>query len=80
VSSSHARSSCGPCGGEVTVYLVDFEQRLLISLHDDEVLDIDGTVAGRSFRVEQVAVTPMDDGGSRAWVPLLNGADRQARF
>src|SRR3954469_8472491 len=57
-------------GGDVAVYLVGFEQRVLISMHDgDDVLDIDGTVAGRCYRTEQVVVTPASGGGSRAWIP-----------
>jgi serine phosphatase RsbU (regulator of sigma subunit) len=63
-------------GAEALIYIVDFDQKLLIPLGgDDDVLDIEGTVAGRAYRLEQIVSTPRDD-GSRSWIPLLDGADR----
>ncbi|WP_329538645.1 PP2C family protein-serine/threonine phosphatase [Streptomyces sp. NBC_01358] len=59
------------------VYLTDLEQRLLVPLtgHGPE-LDIDGSLAGwacrtRSLRVEEAKVS-----GLKAWLPLVDGAER----
>ncbi len=63
---------------DVTVYLVDQEQYLLVPLpqHDDgdrEPLSIESTLAGRCFRQLDLQHT---DGGRRVWVPLLDGLER----
>ncbi len=62
----------------VTVYLVDQEQYLLVPLPrsaaaGDEALGIDSTLAGRCFR--QTALFEADD-GRRVWLPLLDGLER----
>lgn len=61
-----------------TMWLVDYEQQLLVPLLDPheparERLSVDGSAAGRAFRlVEAVEV----DGGRRLWLPLLDGVER----
>jgi len=67
---------------DVTVYLVDLDQRVLVPLASGETaptapLDIDGTSAGQAFRMQQTVLEPApDQTGTRIWAPLLDGADR----
>jgi serine phosphatase RsbU (regulator of sigma subunit) len=66
-------------GRHGALYLVDLEQQDLIPVGDDfsgEKLSIDGSIAGRAFRsAEQLAVA-QDDGSTRLWIPLIDGANR----
>jgi serine phosphatase RsbU (regulator of sigma subunit) len=68
----------GAC--ETVLYLADYEQVFLMPLGDGalparEVLEIDTTLAGRSFRtVEPIDATAEE--GRRLWVPLVDGTDR----
>jgi serine phosphatase RsbU (regulator of sigma subunit) len=63
---------------DVAVYLVDYEQILLVPLPDGTdrtPLEIDATLAGRAFAA--IAVQEADTGaGRRLWLPLLDGAER----
>jgi hypothetical protein len=63
---------------DVAIYLVDYEQTLLVPIPDgtDRVpLGIDTTLAGRAFAA--IAVQEADSGGGRRlWLPLLDGAER----
>ena len=63
---------------EVAIYLVDYEQTLLVPLADGSdrtSLEIDATLAGRAFAA--LAVQEADTGaGRRLWLPLLDGAER----
>jgi serine phosphatase RsbU (regulator of sigma subunit) len=63
---------------DVAVYLVDYEQTVLVPLPDGTdraPLDIDTTLAGRAFTA--IAVQEADSGaGRRLWLPLLDGAER----
>jgi hypothetical protein len=63
---------------DVAIYLVDYEQTLLVPLPDGTVrtpLEIDTTLAGRAFAA--IAVQEADLGpGRRLWLPLLDGAER----
>ena len=63
---------------DVAIYLVDYEQTLLIPLPDgtDRVpLAIDTTLAGRAYAM--IAAQEVDSGaGRRLWLPLLDGAER----
>lgn len=73
------RDIAGSAGfGNVTVYVVDHEQRSLAALppgHD--TLDVDSTMAGRAYRHIQVVDAKADDASMvRLWVPLLDGAER----
>lgn len=68
---------------DVTIYLADFEQRVLIALRSPgqaavESLDIDGTQAGHAYRTEKPVVIADDEGESAttAWLPLLDSAER----
>lgn len=68
-------------GAQVAVvYLVGFDQRVLIPLPGEgvaerDILEIDHTVGGRAFRTVDV-VRGEADGGVRLWVPLLDGTAR----
>jgi len=70
-----------PVGLEVTVYLVDHEQRRLWPLPErgkatPDPLALHGTLAGRAFSL--IASQPSELGGSafRLWVPVIDGAER----
>jgi serine phosphatase RsbU (regulator of sigma subunit) len=66
---------------DAAIYLADYEQRLLVpvpnrrSVPRDELV-IDATVGGRSFRALEVHQSTGPDGGTRVWVPLVDGAER----
>ena len=67
----------------ITVYLHDYEQRILVPLSTEAVgsevlgtLAIDGTVAGRAYAHAEQLTSPADDGGTVLWTPLLDGTDR----
>jgi hypothetical protein len=62
----------------VTVYVVDYEQRVLVALPPGgDTLDIDSTMAGRAYRHIEVVDAKGDDPELvRLWVPLLDGAER----
>jgi serine phosphatase RsbU (regulator of sigma subunit) len=63
---------------DVAIYLVDYEQTLLVPLPDGgdrTPLEIATTLAGRAFT--GIAVQEADtESGRRLWVPLLDGAER----
>jgi hypothetical protein len=63
---------------DVAIYLVDYEQTLLVPLADGTdrtPLEIDTTLAGRAFAA--IAVQEADArAGRRLWLPLLDGAER----
>jgi serine phosphatase RsbU (regulator of sigma subunit) len=63
---------------DVAIYLVDYEQTLLVPLPDGTnrpPLAIDTTLAGRAFSA--LTVQEADSGaGRRLWLPLLDGAER----
>ncbi|HEX2038628.1 MAG TPA: PP2C family protein-serine/threonine phosphatase [Acidimicrobiales bacterium] len=80
--ASAARSAATVLGAtDLTIYLVDYTQRVLIPLpdvarpDDKDRLDIDSTMAGRSYRHTEV-LTSRANGAVRLWVPLLDGAER----
>jgi serine phosphatase RsbU (regulator of sigma subunit) len=63
---------------DVTLYLVDHEQYVLVPLPrqagpERDVLSIEATLAGRCFR--QVRIQ-QSDSGRRFWVPVLDGLER----
>lgn len=65
---------------DLTVFLVDYEQRTLMPLPrpgvtSPEPLDIDATLAGRAFRTLAPVSAPTE-GGHRLWQPLLDGTSR----
>ncbi|MBI5090468.1 MAG: serine/threonine-protein phosphatase [Actinobacteria bacterium] len=59
------------------MYVVDYEQRLLVGLGPNDVgatLSVDGSLAGRAFRhIEPVAVRGAHD---RLWLPIIDGVER----
>ena len=70
-------------GVDVTIYLVDHDQRLLVPLLARETagdvptgpLGVDATLAGRAFRQAQTT-TSDQPGQRRLWLPLRDGAER----
>ncbi|MEN3314411.1 MAG: hypothetical protein V7605_645 [Acidimicrobiaceae bacterium] len=67
--------------GDAALYLVDYEQRLLVPLPSrggpvrDEVV-INSTLAGRCYRTLDIQQTTSEDGRGRVWAPVLDGAER----
>jgi hypothetical protein len=63
---------------DVVIYLVDYEQTVLVPLPDGTdrtPLEIDATLAGRAFTA--IAIQEADtESGRRLWLPLLDGAER----
>ena len=64
-------------GRETEIYLVDLAQDVLLRFSGagEAELDIDATIAGRAFRSTS-PVTIESEGELRAWVPILDGAER----
>lgn len=67
---------------DVVVYLVDFEQTVLVPLpslgaHVELPVrePVEGTMAGRAFQGQEVVSAPRDE-GCRVWAPILEGSDR----
>jgi hypothetical protein len=73
-----ARAGQAVDAGDVAIYLVDYEQTMLVPLPDGAdrtPLEIDTTLAGRAFAA--IAVQEADAGSRRRlWLPLLDGAER----
>jgi hypothetical protein len=66
--------------GAVLLYLIDYEQRLLMPLPGTgaagrEPLAVSGTVAGRAFATTDI-IDVEADGGRRLLLPLLDGTER----
>jgi hypothetical protein len=70
--------SLAAAGWEVTIYLVDYEQRELRPIsakaHPSAAQSVDGTLAGRCFRLGDVIVAQGAE--DSVWIPLLDGVDR----
>jgi hypothetical protein len=65
---------------EMIIYVVDHRQRVLVPLLGGsapprETLSVDGTLAGRAFRLCSPARSDPGD-GTRLWAPLLDGSER----
>ena len=77
-----ATKAASALGWTAQLYVVDYEQRLLVLLpgphaHPAEPLQIDGTLAGRAFQhVEPVPAGGPPGGPVGLWVPLLDGVHR----
>ena len=74
----HAR---GMGAHDAALYLVDYEQRMLVPLpmrggRAREQVVIDGTLAGRCYRTLDIQETAGEEGRSRMWVPVLDGVER----
>ncbi|GAB2665595.1 PP2C family protein-serine/threonine phosphatase [Nocardia goodfellowii] len=67
-------------GVEITMYLIDYDQRFLRpAVTDgadslDGALDVAATMAGRAFR--EVRVLPQTTPQPKLWVPLIDGVER----
>jgi serine phosphatase RsbU (regulator of sigma subunit) len=67
---------------ETVVYLADYEQHRLVPVQDAgtpsrQEITVDGSVGGLAFRrVEPTRFPVRAEGGTRLWVPLLDGAER----
>jgi hypothetical protein len=66
----------------VVLYLIDYEQRLLVPVtgpqdQDAAPLSVTGTVAGRAFSTTTILRSSWDEArGQRLWLPLLDGTER----
>jgi hypothetical protein len=72
-----------PLGAQdVVLYLIDYEQRMLVPLDepasgDLKPLSVEGTIAGRAFRtMSGLRSSSEGDEGERLWLPLLDGTER----
>ncbi|SFF32382.1 PP2C family protein-serine/threonine phosphatase [Blastococcus tunisiensis] len=73
-----AASAGRTLGVEVEVHLIDHEQRSLVRVGGTaapEAQSVDGTMAGRAFRADEILLSERED-GPRMWVPIIDGADR----
>jgi Stage II sporulation protein E (SpoIIE) len=66
----------------VVLYLIDYEQRLLMPVvgpqdQDAAPLSVAGTVAGRAFSTTSILRSSLEEvRGQRLWLPLLDGTER----
>ncbi len=65
---------------DLALYLQDYDQFALLPLRTggkdrDEEL-IDGSTPGRAFAANTPVEVPAEEGGTRLWLPMLNGSDR----
>ncbi len=73
-----AAAGAAHLGATTTViWLVDYEQAVLVPMlpmteEPREPLSVDGSVAGRAFRVVEPVESELGD-DRRVWVPLLDG-------
>ena len=60
------------------IFLVNRPQRLLTELGPGErtVLDVDTTVAGQTFQLQQINVSTERERGLEMWLPLVDGTER----
>jgi hypothetical protein len=81
VSKLIARHARDLGADDAALYLVDYEQRLLVPVPNpdgparDEVV-IDSTLAGWCYRTLEVQQTTAEDGRQRVWAPVLDGVER----
>lgn len=61
--------------GRAVVYLVDLQQRQLQAMDGSDDIEVDGTLAGWSYRTRTVRIDDTDD-VLTAWFPLVDGAER----
>lgn len=74
----HAR---GIGAEDAALYLVDYDQRVLVPVPKPggpvrEEVVIDSTMAGRSYRTVETQQIIGEDGRTRVWAPVLDGAER----
>ncbi|MFJ5290835.1 MULTISPECIES: PP2C family protein-serine/threonine phosphatase [unclassified Streptomyces] len=61
---------------KVVIHLVDLQQRQLTPLSGGEQLDVDRSLAGRSYRALDLRVEATADGVLVIWLPLVDGVER----
>ena len=66
---------------DAALYLVDYEQRVLVPVPnpdgpDRDEVTIDATLAGRAYRTLDIQTAARDEGGVRVWAPVLDGVER----
>jgi serine phosphatase RsbU (regulator of sigma subunit) len=65
---------------DVALYLQDYDQLALLPLpagaEERQMELIDGSVPGRAFATNTPVEVPAHSGGTRLWLPMLNGTDR----
>ena len=66
---------------DAALYLIDYEQRVLIPVPDPdgperEEVAIDTTLAGRCYRTLEIQTAVLGQGGVRVWAPVLDGVER----
>ncbi|HEV2809294.1 MAG TPA: SpoIIE family protein phosphatase [Acidimicrobiales bacterium] len=76
-----AEAAGGVGASDAALYLVDYEQRILVPLpspdgSEREEVVIDATLAGWCYRTLQIQRTMGEDGGTRVWAPVLDGVER----
>lgn len=74
-------AAVAPLGIDITVYLIDHEQRLLHPVPEPGKdvggpLAVDTTLAGRAFMATAARTGPGERNGSPLWTPLVDGVDR----
>jgi phosphoserine phosphatase RsbU/P len=76
-------AAVAPLGLEVTIYLVDHEQRTLHAVPEPgrpapahTALPVGGSLAGRAFMGTEPVAAAAPDGSHRLWMPLLDGSER----
>nr|MDQ3989837.1 hypothetical protein [Actinomycetota bacterium] len=68
-----------PLGLGAEMYLIDLAQQVLRPMRGGagSTLDVDGTVAGRAFRLGRITSgSEAADGTPTLWIPLLDGTER----
>lgn len=75
------KHAAGLGADDATLYLVDYEQRLLVPVPNGsgpgrEALVIDATLAGRCYRSLEIHQSVGEDGRRRLWAPVLDGVER----
>ena len=70
---------------DAVAYVVDLQQSVLVPFLGSEgagvgqhvdVLGVDSTVAGRAYQLVEVLTQDLLGGGTRVWIPLLDGTER----
>lgn len=79
--SDEINNALTPLGVDITLFLVDHEQRRLWPLARQgkpppPAMSVDGSVAGRAFTTVRTHVPDRDAVPYRMWVPLIDGAER----
>jgi hypothetical protein len=80
MAAAIAEPACRIGARSVVVYLIDYEQRLLVPVagpHEEDAapLSVAGTVAGRAFSTTSILRSSFAE-GQRLWLPLLDGTER----